>query len=93
MQDVARIAAVVAAGPTALAVTWFDGTASTVDLAGWIARGSHRIAPLKDPAVFARAAAGLYGGSVTWDGDEGDLAIDSEHLRMIADHQAPFTAA
>ena len=88
MQDVARIAA----GPTALAVTWSDGTASAADLAGWIARGSDRIAPLRDPAIFARAGLGLYGGNVTWDGDEGDLAIDSEHLRMIADHQAPFAA-
>ncbi|MBH0619102.1 DUF2442 domain-containing protein [Salmonella enterica] len=93
MQDVARIAAVAVVGPSKLDVTWSDGTASTIDLAGWIARGSARIAPLKDSSVFARAELGLYGGNVTWDGDEGDLAIDSEHLRMIGEHQAPFDAA
>ena len=93
MQDVARIAEVTATGPSTLAVTWADGTASEVDLAGWIARGGRRFAALGNALVFAGAERGLHGGNVTWDDDEGDLAIDSEHLRMIADHQAPFDAA
>ena len=92
MQDVARIAAVAATGPSTLAVTWADGTASTVDLAGWIARGGRRFAALGNALVFAEVKAGLYGGNATWDDDEGDLSIDSEHLRMLAEHQAPFDA-
>jgi len=93
MQDVAHIEAVAATGPSTLAVTWGDGSKSVVDLAGWIARGGRRFAPLANALVFAHAAVGLYGGNLTWDDDEGDLAIDSEHLRMIAEHQAPFDAA
>ncbi len=92
MQDIPRIGALAVTGPTSLAVTWHDGSTSPVDLAGWIARGDRHIAPLNDPSVFARAGIGAYGGNVTWDDDEGDLAIDSEHLRMIAEHQAPFGA-
>ena len=93
MQDVARITAVAATGPTTLAVTWADGTASVVDLAGWIARGNRRFAALGNALVFAGVKVGLYGGNATWDDDEGDLSIDSEHLRMLAEHQAPFDAA
>lgn len=93
MQDVACIADVVASGPSTLAVTWTDGTASTVDLAGWIARGGRRFAALANALVFAGVKVGLYGGNATWDDDEGDLSIDAEHLRMLADHQAPFDAA
>jgi hypothetical protein len=93
MQDVAHIQTVNTTGPTTLAVIWGDGSVSHVDLAGWIARGGRRFAALGNALVFAGAAVGLYGGNVTWDDDEGDLAIDSEHLQMIAEHQAPFDAA
>ncbi len=93
MQDVARIKEVVATGPSVLAVTWTDGTTSAVDLVGWIARGGRRFAALGNALVFAEVKVGLYGGNATWDDEEGDLAIDSEHLRMIADHQVPFDAA
>ena len=92
MQDVAHIEDVTVTGSSTIAVTWRDGSMSAVDLAGWISRGTERIAPLKDPAVFARAAVGLYGGNVTWGDAEGGRAIDSEHLRMLAEHQAPFGA-
>lgn len=93
MRDVAHIRAVAATGPSTLAVTWGDGSMSHVDLAGWIARGGRRFAVLGNALVFAAATVGLHGGNVTWDDDEGDLAIDSEHLRMLAEHQAPFDAA
>lgn len=93
MQDVAHIQAVTVTGSSRLAVTWGDGSVSDVDLAGWIARGGRRFAALGNALVFAGAKVGLYGGNVTWDDDEGDLTIDSEHLRMLADHQAPFDAA
>lgn len=93
MQDVARITAVAATGASTLAVTWTDGTASAVDLAGWIARGGRRFAALGNALVFADVKRGLYDASVTWDDEEGDLSIDAEHLRMLAEHQAPFDAA
>ncbi len=93
MQDVARIQKVHATSPTTLAVTWGDDSVSPVDLAGWITRGGRPFAALGNALVFAGASVGLYGGNVTWDDDEGDLAIDSEHLRMLAGHQAPFDAA
>ena len=92
MQDVAHIGAVDAVGPMTLAVTWGDGSVSHVNLAGWIARGGRRFAALGNALIFNGATVGLYGGNVTWDDDEGDLAIDSEHLRMISEHQAPFDA-
>lgn len=93
MQEIARIKAVAATGPSTLAVTWEDDSVAHVDLAGWIARGGQRFAALGNALVFAGATVGLYGGNVTWDDDEGDLAIDSEHLHMLAEHQAPFDAA
>ena len=93
MQDVARIQKVHVTSPTTLAVTWGDDSVSPVDLAGWITRGGRPFAALGNALVFAGASVGLYGGNVTWDDDEGDLAIDSEHLRMLAGHQAPFDVA
>ena len=93
MRDVAHIRAVAAMEPSTLAVTWGDGSVSHVDLAGWVARGGRRFAALGNALVFGGATVGLHGGNVTWDDDEGDLAIDSEHLRMLAEHQAPFDAA
>ena len=93
MQDVAHVEAAAATGPRTLAVTWRDGSVSHVDLAGWIARGGRRFAALGNALVFAGVKVGLYGGNVTWDDDEGDLAIDSEHLRLLAEYQAPFDAA
>lgn len=93
MQDVAHIEAVAVRAPTTLIVTWRDGSTSLVDLAGWIVRGGRRFSALANALVFSGAKVGLYGGNVTWDDDEGYLAIDSEHLRMLAEHQAPFDAA
>lgn len=87
--DMPRIDAVSATGATSLAVRWRGGGESTVDLAGWLARPNPVLGPLCDPAVFARAAVTAHGSAVTWDDDEGDLAIDAVHLRLIADEQAP----
>ena len=43
------------------------------------------LAPLRDAQVFARASVGSYGGAVVW--DDGELAIDAGHLKMLADEQ------
>lgn len=92
-----RIQAVRAWGagdPAQVSVTWTGrADAETVDLAGWIATGGDILAPLADPRVFARAAVSEHGAGVTWDGNEGDLAIDALHLSRIAAAQRPFGPA
>ncbi len=93
MLEAPRIESVTAVGPTTVVVAWRGGRESTVDLAGWIGRDNPRIAPLRDAEMFKRASVGALGGNITWDGDEGDLAIDAIHLAMIADEQEPFRAA
>ncbi|MCP1540171.1 hypothetical protein [Methylorubrum extorquens] len=85
-----RIATVFRTGPTILGVTWSDGPSDRVDLAGWIATGGEALAPLKDAAVFATARPGDYGASVEWGAEDGDLAIDAHHLRLIANEQRRF---
>lgn len=68
-------------------------TEQTVNLAGWIRRGGAAFAALQQPSTFERAAIGAFGGNVTWDDDEGDLAIDSVHLEALAAEQNLFTGA
>ena len=76
-------------GPSSLRIRWKgQRTTSVVDLAGWIATGGELLASLKEPGVFARAEVGGYGSAVEW--DEGDLAIDAVHLKLLADAQRPF---
>lgn len=88
-KELPRIEAVTADGPSSLRIRWRGKRAAdVVNLAGWIATGDELLAPLKDPAVFARAKIGSHGAAVEW--DDGDLAIDAMHLRMIADEQRPF---
>ena len=38
--------------------------------------------------MFTRAGVGGYGSAVEW--DDGDLAIDAVHLKLLADAQRPF---
>jgi hypothetical protein len=61
----------------------------SVDLTGWIATGGETLAPLREPPVFAKASVGNYGAAVVW--DDGDLAIDAAHLKMLADEQKQVT--
>ena len=72
-----------------LTVRWRNGGGIRVDLSGWI--GFHRIERLRDDSVFRRVEVGEYGGSIYWDGDE-DLSIDSVHLELLGEQQAPFAA-
>jgi hypothetical protein len=85
-----RIDGVTIAPPTSLVVEWSDGGLDTIDLAGWIATGDDLLAPLRDYAMFATARPGLYGASVVWGDEEGDLVIDAHHLRLLAAEQKPF---
>jgi hypothetical protein len=86
MDELPRIETVSAAQPATLQLRWRGRQASdSVDLTGWIATGGQTLAPLREAQVFAKASVGNYGAAVVW--DDGDLAIDAAHLKMLADGQ------
>lgn len=69
------IEAIKAKGPTALDVTWSDGTRAKLDLAGMLkARGFRK---LKEVAVFRQAKVGEWGHSVEW---PGEIALSADTL-------------
>lgn len=85
-----RIEAVTIEGPSTLRVRWRGKRATNqVNLSGWIATGGDLLAPLRDPAMFSRAAVANYGAAVAW--NEDDLAIDSLHLKKLAEEQRPLS--
>ena len=84
--EFSRIEAVSVKQPATLRLRWQGRrTSDSVDLTGWIATGDETLAPLREAPVFAKASVGNYGAAVVW--DDGDLAIDTEHLKMLADEQ------
>src|SRR3954449_9039225 len=86
-----RIETVSVAQPATLRLRWRGKRAGdSVDLTGWIATGGETLAPLCETPVFAKASVGNYGAAVVW--DDGDLAIDAAHLKMLADEQKTFDA-
>jgi hypothetical protein len=88
-REIPKIEAVAVGGPWALRIRWRGKRAvDLVHLAGWIATGGDLLAPLKDVETFRRAHVASYGGAVAWDDD--DLAIDSMHLKLLADEQRSF---
>lgn len=90
MHKLPRIASVIGgAKPGELKIRWKDKSYSTVDLSGWIASGGQVLAPLKDGNLFQSPHVADYGAAVAW-GDDEDLAIDADHLRMIAEEQRLF---
>lgn len=80
------LTAVHAAAPSSLRLTYADGEQLTVDLANLIARHA-TLAPLANPAIFATAAVGDWGGSVVWNGDD-SLELAADNLRARAVEQA-----
>ncbi|GFK94358.1 hypothetical protein NNJEOMEG_02202 [Fundidesulfovibrio magnetotacticus] len=83
------IAAVEPLPEQTLAVSWADGSRSTISLAVWIeSKGIHR---LRNPELFAKAHVGEYGSTVAFLDD--DLEIDSVHLQLLESEQrgAPLT--
>lgn len=69
-----------------LALKFADGQSFQVDLTDVIGRHP-TLAALKEPAIFATAAVGDWGGSVIWSqDDELELAVDN--LRALAIEQA-----
>ena len=88
-REIPKIEALTIEGPWLLRLRWRGKRAADlVNLAGWIATGGKMLAPLKDLRLFHQAHVAAYGGAVAWDDD--DLAIDSLHLKMLADEQRPF---
>ena len=90
--DMPRIAAVSAESDTALRVTWKGGGEDVIELAGWIARASPVLAPLRDPSLFRQPQLIAYGSAVGWGDPDGDLGIDALHLSLLAAEQRPFAA-
>lgn len=74
-----RINAVEVIGPTRLRIDWTTGEQMEVDLAEPINR-LKTLAPLRDPATFARVQVGEWGHSLVWD-SEIDLGADRLYER------------
>lgn len=72
--------------PSSLRLTFADGEQLSVDLTDLITH--HAIlSPLTDPAIFATAAVGEWGGSVIWNDDD-NLELAADNLRARAIEQA-----
>jgi hypothetical protein len=74
-----RIQRAEAIGPTRLRIAWTTGERLEVDLAEPINR-LQALAPLRDPAIFARVQVGEWGHSLVWE-DEIDLGADRLYER------------
>jgi hypothetical protein len=84
--ELPRIETISVAQPATLQLRWRGRQAGdSVDLTGWIATAGQTLAPLRQAQVFAKASVGNCGAAVVW--DDGDLAIDATHLKMLADEQ------
>jgi hypothetical protein len=84
--ELPRIEAVSVAQPATLQLRWRGRpVGDSVDLSDWIATRGQSLAPLREAQVFAKASVGNYGAAVVW--DDGDLAIDAAHLKMLAHEQ------
>ena len=84
-----RIEAVSVEGAGRLSVKWRGKTRKDmVNLLGWIATGGETLAPLKVPTVFSKASIGNHGAAIVWDDD--DLAIDAQHVMLLAHEQKKF---
>lgn len=79
-----RIEAVEVVGPTQLRIAWTTGERLEVDLAEPIHR-LKALAPLRDPAVFARVQVGEWGHSLVWDGE---IDLDADRLYERCKEQA-----
>ncbi|HEV7600353.1 MAG TPA: hypothetical protein VGO49_08840 [Bradyrhizobium sp.] len=84
--ELPRIETVSVVQPARLRLRWQGRRAGdSVDLTGWMATGGQTLAPLREAPIFAKASVGNYGAAVVW--EDGDLAIDATHLKMLSDEQ------
>ena len=90
-EEMPRIEAVSVEGTGRLSVKWRSKTRKDmVNLLGWIATGGEILAPLMVPTVFRKASVGNYGAAIVR--DDGDLAIDAQHVMLLVDEQKKFDA-
>ncbi|WP_413992954.1 hypothetical protein ACMDCR_13140 [Labrys okinawensis] len=87
--ELPRIDSVSVTGPLTVSVTWKSGGTAQINLAGWIATGGDLLAALNTGSLFGSAHAAEYGTSIAW-GEDDELMIDAEHLRLLAEEQAPI---
>ncbi|KZS00573.1 Uncharacterized protein APZ42_003084, partial [Daphnia magna] len=87
-----RIETVTAELPTTVHITWKDGRADTVELAGWLAENRTVLGALRDPEIFVKPRSAVFDSAVEWGEPDGDLVIDAHHLRLLAMEQRPFRA-
>lgn len=86
-----RIAKVTAEDGHVLAVQWKGGGDVRVHLLGWIETGPPAFRALMNRELFERPRIADYGLAVAW-GDDDDLAIDSDHIELMAERQRPMEA-
>lgn len=78
-----RIAHVQAHEPSRLTITWRNGGADTIDLAGVIA-GFEPFAPLKDFQLFSTVSVVGHGSGIGWDNG---LDYSADSLECLAEEQ------
>ena len=81
-----RITSATALDNMHVAISFEDGWAREVDLAGFIA-GFKSLKPLTNSALFARVAIEEWGSGLTWD-DEGPLSIAATTVYRLAAEQS-----
>jgi len=84
---IVRVEGIEVVVPSTLVIHWQKGGTNRVDLADWIETGGDAFDALGDVETFRAARIIADGAAVAWD-DDGELAIDAHHLRMIAMAQA-----
>jgi hypothetical protein len=89
MDKLPRIDTVAVKGDRTLELRLRDGQKRSVSLAGFIARYEN-LAPLDDPAVFAKARVVAWGAAVGW---TDDMEISAGLLLRAAEEQQPFRSA
>ena len=83
-----RIHSVEVSTPPRVSLLWSeDGSRQDIDLGEWISSGGVLLAPLRDDALFRAVRIGHEGTALVWGDEEGDLAIDGYHLRLLFERQ------
>lgn len=82
-----RINYVEAVAPLVLIVHWQKGRVDLIDLTDWSESGGEGFEALRNFETFRAMKVINHGAAVAWD-DDGDLAIDAHHLRLLATTQA-----
>jgi len=89
MTELRRIKAIRPVAPSTIHIKWRDGGADVVDLAGAIADFAP-FAPLRDPALFAKAKIAAYGAGIEW---PNGLDYSADSLAHIAAEQRAMSGA